>query len=154
MSWVRWGWYNESNDLKCQEQGASWRWRQRFVPTTHSTRRHIPKCSQSFEPPRSHTGTSISMRTVYTYECEHYLRQWPTWYTTSLLYVYYNRLHVSSIICSSSGGWIVLMQHLVSSVSVSGRPVHWTATYGEWRYQMLHQYNSTSWRWAYNARNM
>ena len=32
-----------------------------------------------------------------------------------LQYVYYNPLHVSSIICSSSGGWIVLMQHLVSS---------------------------------------
>ena len=40
-----------------------------------------------------------------------------------LQYVYYNHLHVSSIICSSSGGWIVLM-HLVSSLSVSGRPVH------------------------------
>ena len=32
-----------------------------------------------------------------------------------LRYVYHNPLHVSSIICSSSGGWIVLMQHLVSS---------------------------------------
>ena len=86
-----------------------------------------------------------------------------------LQYFYYNPLHVSSIICSSSGGWIVLMQHLVSSLSVSGRPVHGlrgncsavpsqpvhrTATYWEWRYQMLHQYNSTSWWWAYNARNM
>ena len=39
-------------------------------------------------------------------------------------YVYYNPLHVSNIICSSSGGWIVLMQHLVSSLSVSGCPVH------------------------------
>ena len=34
-------------------------------------------------------------------------------------YVYYNPLHVSNIICSSSGGWIVLMQHLVSSISRS-----------------------------------
>ena len=41
-----------------------------------------------------------------------------------LQYVYYNPLHVSSIICSSSGGWILLMQHLVSSHSVRGRPVH------------------------------
>jgi len=32
--------------------------------------------------------------------------------------------------------------------------VHRTATYWQWRYQMLHQYNSTSWWWAYNARNM
>ena len=39
-------------------------------------------------------------------------------------------------------------------LSVSGRPVHRTATDWEWRYQMLHQYNSTSWRWACNARNM
>ena len=46
---------------------------------------------------------------------------------THLLYftiLYYNPLHVSSIICSSPGGWIVLMQHLVSSLSVSGLPVH------------------------------
>ena len=32
--------------------------------------------------------------------------------------------------CSSSGQ-IVLIQHLVSSLSVSGRPVHRTATYRE-----------------------
>jgi hypothetical protein len=31
--------------------------------------------------------------------------------------------------CSSSGGQIVLIRHLVSSLSVSGRPVHRTATY-------------------------
>ena len=31
--------------------------------------------------------------------------------------------------------------------------VYRTATYYEWRYQILHQYNSTSWWWAYNARN-
>ena len=37
-----------------------------------------------------------------------------------LQYVYYNPLHVSSIIFSSSGSWIVLMLHLVSSLSVSG----------------------------------
>jgi len=41
-----------------------------------------------------------------------------------LQYVYYDPLHVSNIICSSSGGWIVLMQDLVSSLSVSGCPVH------------------------------
>jgi len=27
-------------------------------------------------------------------------------------------------------------------------------SFSELRYQMLHQYNSTSWWWAYNARNM
>ena len=32
-----------------------------------------------------------------------------------LQYVHYIPLHVSSITCSSSGGWIALMQHLVSS---------------------------------------
>ena len=41
-----------------------------------------------------------------------------------LQYVYYNPLHISSIICTSYGGWVVLMQHLVSSLSVSDRPVH------------------------------
>jgi len=69
-----------------------------------------------------------------------------------LQYVYYDPLHVSSIICSSSGGLIVLMQHLVSAVI--SQPVHRTTTYCERRYQMLHQYNWTSWWWAYNARNM
>jgi len=69
-----------------------------------------------------------------------------------LQYVYYNPLHVSSIICSSSGGWILLMQHLVSSLSVSGRSVHrlrenslsTCALNGHWLrelYQMLHQCN-------------
>jgi len=33
-------------------------------------------------------------------------------------------LHVSSTICSSSGGQKLYMQHLVSSHSVGGRPVH------------------------------
>jgi len=33
--------------------------------------------------------------------------------------------------------------------AVLSQPVHPTVTYWEWRYQMLHQYNSTSWWWAY-----
>ena len=149
-----------------------------------------------------------------------------------LQYVHYNPLHVWSITCSSSGGWTVLMQHLVSSSqSVAVRctgwertkkspPPHWDSIPGpsgtlglatptalsratkehrpsiketsglslgersrrgsvwwirpverellrsslstvapdsHWlrgRYQMLHQYNSTSSWWACNARNM
>jgi len=43
-----------------------------------------------------------------------------------------------AISCSTSGGQIVLIQHLVSSVSVSDRPVHRTVTYWDWRYQMLY----------------
>ena len=50
--------------------------------------------------------------------------------------------------CSSSGGQIVLLQHLVSSLSINGctvrrlradcsQPAHCTAVYREWRYQML-----------------
>ena len=47
------------------------------------------------------------------------------YFTISLL----NPLHVSSIICSSSGGWIVLMQHLVSSSqSVAIRCTGWERT--------------------------
>jgi len=57
-----------------------------------------------------------------------------------------------AISCSSSGGQIVLTQHLVSSLSISDRPVHRLrkncravisqpvhrkVTYWEWRYQML-----------------
>jgi len=39
-------------------------------------------------------------------------------------FVYYMPLHVSSTICSSSGGQNCIIQHLVSSHSVGGRPVH------------------------------
>ena len=38
-------------------------------------------------------------------------------------------LHVSSTMCSSSGGQNCTIQSLVSSHSVGGRPVHRTATY-------------------------
>jgi len=43
-----------------------------------------------------------------------------------------------AISCSSSGGQILLIQHLVSSLSVSDRPVHRTVTYWDWRYKMLY----------------
>ena len=48
---------------------------------------------------------------------------------TQLLYfilqcVYYNPVYVSNIICSSSGSLILLMQHLVSSLSEGDCPVH------------------------------
>jgi len=38
-------------------------------------------------------------------------------------------LHVSSTMCSSSGGQNFIIQPLVSSHSVGGRPVHRTAIY-------------------------
>ena len=50
----------------------------------------------------------------------------------TILYMYMFR----AISCSASGGQIVLIQHLVSSLSVSDRPVHRTVTYWQWRYQM------------------
>ena len=77
-------------------------------------------------------------------------RQWPTWCTNflntfiTILYMYM----FQAITCSSSGGQIVLIQHLVSSLSVSDCPVHRTVTYWEWRYQILYWYNLTSWGWA------
>jgi len=43
----------------------------------------------------------------------------------TILYMYMFR----AISCLSSGGQIVLIQHLVSSLSVSDRPVHRTVTY-------------------------
>ena len=66
--------------------------------------------------------------------------KWTTWraillfYNTFITVLYMFR----ATSCSSSGGRIVLIQHLVSSLSVSGSPVHRTATYREWRYQMLY----------------
>ena len=41
-----------------------------------------------------------------------------------LQYVYYMHLHVSSTMCSTSGGQNCVIQHLVSSHTVGGRPVH------------------------------
>ena len=63
----------------------------------------------------------------------------PTWRT--IFFLFYNTFITvlymfSATSCSSSGGQIVLMQHLVSSLSVSGRQVYRTATYRRWRYQM------------------
>ena len=57
------------------------------------------------------------------------LRQWPTWCTLDFFYFtihYYISVHVSSTMCLSSGGWIVLMQHLVlSSQSVAVQCTGW-----------------------------
>jgi len=69
--------------------------------------------------------------------------------------VYYMPLHVSSTICSSSGGQSCIIQHLVSSHSVGGRPVHRLredcAPDGHlqvWRYQVLYNRILTSWWWT------
>ena len=55
----------------------------------------------------------------------------PTWRTIILFYnTFITVLYMfRATSCSSSGGQIVLIQHLVSPLSVSGRPVHRTATY-------------------------
>ena len=68
-----------------------------------------------------------------------------------------------ALTCPSSGGKIVFTQHLVSSFSVNGctvhrlkadcsavcsQPVYCAAVYRERRYQMLCEYNFSSWRWA------
>ena len=51
--------------------------------------------------------------------------KWPTWWTIILFYnTFITVLYMfRATWCSSSGGQIVLIQHLVSSLSVSGRPV-------------------------------
>jgi len=64
-------------------------------------------------------------------------------------------LHVSSTMCLSSGGENCIIQHLVSSHSVGGRPVHipfsTCAPDGHlqvWWYQMLYNTVLTSWWWT------
>jgi len=51
-----------------------------------------------------------------------------------------------ALTCPSSGGQILLSQHLLSSLSVNGstvcravcsHPAYYTAVYRKWRYQML-----------------
>jgi hypothetical protein len=65
----------------------------------------------------------------------------PTSWTIPLLYnTHITVLYVFwAILCSPSGGQIVLIQYLVSSLSaVLSQPVYWSATCREWRYQMLY----------------
>ena len=96
------------------------------------------------------------------------LRQWPTWCT--LLCFTIRPLQSST--CFGHYVLIIRRTNCIDAVSgivlsVSGRPVHRLrenslslSTYaedGHWlrgRCHMLHQYNSTSWWWACNARNM
>jgi len=59
-------------------------------------------------------------------------------YIITILYMF------RASLCSSSGGTIVYVQHLVPSLSVSGH----MAAHRQWWYQMLYIYNCTSWRWA------
>jgi len=59
-------------------------------------------------------------------------------YNITILYMF------RALLCPSSGGSIIYVQHLVPSLSVSGR----RTTHRQWRYQILYIYNWTSWRWA------
>ena len=98
------------------------------------------------------------------------LRQWPTWYTLALFYntsttilYMFRALHAHhqevelywwSIWYRPLSQWPsgaqVERELLCSSLSTCAPDGHWLRG----RYQMLHQYNSTSWWWACNARNM
>jgi len=51
---------------------------------------------------------------------------------------HFTRLHVSSTIVLIISGQNCIIQPLVSSHSVGGRPVHRTATYRVWWYQRLY----------------
>ena len=51
--------------------------------------------------------------------------------------------------CVPDGHWLRVTISDAASIQFKSVATDW-----EWRYQMLHQYNSTSWWWAYNARNM
>jgi hypothetical protein len=59
-------------------------------------------------------------------------------YNITILYMF------RALLCSSSGGSIVYVHHLVPSLSVTAH----TAAHRQWRYQMMYIYNWTSWRWA------
>jgi hypothetical protein len=75
--------------------------------------------------PRFSRNSVCSTNFMKIRQTVYYLSQWPTWCTNfnifiTILYIYTFR----AISCSSSGGQIVLIQHLVSSLPVSDRPVH------------------------------
>ena len=82
------------------------------------------------------------------------LRQWPTWYTLALFYnTFIIILYMFRALYAHHQEVELYWYSIWYRHSVSGRAVHRTATDWRWRYQMLHQYNSTPWWWAYNARN-
>ena len=82
------------------------------------------------------------------------LGKWATWWKITLhkTFIIIILYMFRATLCSSSGGRIILIQHLVHIVlSVSDRPVCTCTPDGHLRrilYQMLHYYNSTSWWWA------
>ena len=99
------------------------------------------------------------------------LRQWPTWCTLALFYntsttilYMFRTLHAHHQEVELY--WCSIRYHPLSQWpfgaqverglrgAVLSQPAHRTASDWEWRYQMLHQYNSTSWWWACDARNM
>jgi len=53
-----------------------------------------------------------------------------------------------TLLCSTTGGQNCIIQHLASSHTVGGRPMHRKATYSFWRYQMLYNTILTSCWWA------
>ena len=94
--------------------------------------------------------TAQSARTRIT-DIHYLLRQWPTWCTLAL---FYNTFVINPLMFRT-----LYAQHQEVELywcSIWYRPLT-CAPNGHWlrgRYQMLHQYNSTSWSWAYNARNI
>jgi len=87
------------------------------------------------------TGNNIAVGNNPIYLRQIYgLSKWPTWSTIPLCYnTFITVLYMfRTTSCSSSGGQILLIQYLVWSLSVIGRPLHRTPTYREWPYQMLY----------------
>jgi len=57
-------------------------------------------------------------------------------------FLFYNKLIIflymfQALLCSSTGGQNCIIQHLLSSHSVGGGPVHRKATYKVWRYSSM-----------------
>jgi len=83
------------------------------------------------------------------------------YFTIHLLYsstcFEHHMLIIRRLNCIDAASGIVTLSKWPSGAQFErelSQPVHQTTTYWEWRYQMLHQYNSTSWWWAYDAGNM
>ena len=121
-----------------------------------------------------HTNTHAHTRThiyiyiyIYTHTYIYILRQWPTLYTLALFYnTFINSstcfehymLIIRRLNCIDAAG-IVLWKQVSCLGLLEYSFLHIllildNSVVFRWRYQMLHQYNSTSWLWAHNARNM
>jgi hypothetical protein len=87
---------------------------------------HKIKLNVRVNPLKTITNAQLTFQIEYMFleKPRQFSRKWPTWHIIALFYnMFITVVYVfRTTSCSSSGGQIVLIQHLVWSLSISGRP--------------------------------